>query len=110
MDNFMKYKYAWEKFHSSILTLASDGPFPQRISDAYLYGISLLKKENDIPEPLWEDYEELVSLLTGTEPEAYEGRVSASVNRLGELELNRASELMVGLYDSLCRYMPNHNA
>ena len=110
MDDSMKYKYGWEKFHASVLTLTSEGPLTQRLSDAYLYGISHLEKENDVPEALLEKYDELVSLLTSAAPEAYEGRVVASINRLDELELSRASELMVSLYDSLCRYMPNHYA
>lgn len=109
MDNFVKYRYGWEKFYCAILTLASSGSLPQRIIDAYTFSIINLKKE-DIPEPLQEKFEELTEMLTRKSPIRDEGSVSATVNSLDELELKEAAELMVSLYDSICRFMPNHHS
>ncbi|SEL41524.1 hypothetical protein SAMN04487787_110164 [Kosakonia sacchari] len=107
MDDFMKYRYGWEKFHGAIHSLASEGTFNERLANAYVFNISHIDKENNLPEATWNKYEELVSLLTFAEPVGNEGKVAASIAQMDDLQKNKVAELFISLYDDLCRFMPN---
>ncbi|WJV61343.1 hypothetical protein PCO87_15705 [Pectobacteriaceae bacterium C52] len=109
-DDFQKYHYAWEKFHGAMHTLATDAPIKQRIVNAYVFNILHVNRERDIPKTILSRYDELINLITSVEPESNEGRVEATVHGMDEIKCNRTTELMIGLYDDLCRFMPNHYA
>lgn len=107
VDDFFKYRYAWEKFHSAVLSLAGEGSIQQRLENAYVFNIINLRRDNDIPEELHEEFEEIVALMTASD--AAEGRVNAAVNAMDEIVRSSLVEKIISLYDSLCRYMPKHH-
>jgi hypothetical protein len=106
VDDFFKYRYACEKFHSAVLSLAGEGSIQERLENAYVFSIIHLRRDNDIPEELHDDFEEIVALMTASN--AAEGRVHAAVNAMDEIERSSVVGKIIGLYDSLCRYMPKH--
>ncbi|MBB3324217.1 hypothetical protein [Atlantibacter sp. RC6] len=110
VDNFMKCKYAWEKFHGAVHSLASEGDLKTRLIRAYVFNITPLNRDNDIPKELLERYDEFVHLMTKVPAQGDEGSVAATVNKMDEIEMERATDLIIGLYDDLCRFMPNHYA
>lgn len=106
IDDFFKYRYGWEKFHGAVHTLAGEGPIAERLENAYLYNIIHLKKNNDIPDELHKEFDELVAIMT--DADVPEGRVNAAVHAMDEITRRTAIEKIISLYDSLCRYMPKH--
>ncbi|WP_074169510.1 hypothetical protein [Enterobacter hormaechei] len=106
MDDFVRCRYAWEKFHGAVSTLAMDETYDKRLVDAYVFNIVPLDKKRDIPHEVAERFEELERMMTSFEANPKEGRVAASVRTMDELEKSRAAELIISIYDSLCRLMP----
>jgi len=106
MDDEMRCKYAWEKFHGAVSTLAMDDSYDNRLINAYVFNIVPLDKARDIPQEVAKKFEELERLMNSIEPDADEGRVAASVRRMDERDKSRSVELFISIYDSLCRLMP----
>lgn len=109
VDNFFQYRYGWEKLHSAVHSLCSDLPIKERLENAYVFSITLINAENDIPEPVRGRFNALVETLTRALPEGEEGRGHATIHGMNELEIHDAIGEIIGLYDDLCRYMPNHH-
>ncbi|MDO6406242.1 hypothetical protein [Pantoea phytobeneficialis] len=106
VDDFFKYRYGWEKFHGAVHSLSGEGTILERLENAYVFHIIHLRKENDIPIELHEQFDEVVSLMTNAD--APEGRVNAAVRAMDQMTRSRVIENIISLYDSLCRYMPKH--
>jgi len=106
VDNFLKYRYGWEKFHGAINSLAGHGTLQERLENAYTFNIIHLDCEQHIPEPVQESFNELKTMMTSAD--VLDGRVRASVQAMDDGELSRAVEMIIGIYDKICRYMPKH--
>lgn len=101
----MSLSYAWEKFHSAVLTLSGSGDHQSRIVDAFAFNIVHVNRKEDIPQPLLAEFDELYTRLTAIEPLTNEGSINASVRLMTEPELTKISDDIVSLYDSLCRHL-----
>ncbi|WP_142590513.1 hypothetical protein [Serratia marcescens] len=110
VDDFFKYKYGWEKFHCAVHSLCGHGDIKERLENAYVFNIAHVRYQNDLPEPLHEKFKDLVSSLTHVQPEGDEGKARATIKTMDELKINKVIEDIIGLYDDICRYMPNHYA
>ncbi|RZF15048.1 hypothetical protein [Serratia marcescens] len=106
VDDFLKYRYGWEKFHGAVHSLCSDGDIRERLENSYIFNISHINYQNNLPEQLHEKFNELVLSLTHVQAEGDEGQVRATIKRMDELMINKAIEDIISLYDSICRFMP----
>lgn len=106
MDNFVRCRFAWEKFHGAVSTLAMDDTYDKRLVNAYVFNITPLNKNRDIPHEVAEKFEELERMMTSFEANPEEGKVAASVRGMDEREKSKAVELIISIYDTLCRLMP----
>lgn len=98
----MSLRYAHEKFHTAVLTLAGHGSVQERLVNAYVFSLGQLKTANDIPNALQSRFDELCQELTKFEASGDEGRVQATVLKLNEFEINKLIEDIVTLNDDLC--------
>ncbi|RYM73286.1 hypothetical protein [Serratia liquefaciens] len=110
VDDFFKYRYGWEKFHGAVHSLCGHGDIKERLENAYIFNISHIRSQDNLPEPLHEKFNELVTSLTNVQPEGDEGQVRATIKKMDELKINKAIEDIIGLYDDICRFMPNLHA
>ncbi|WP_410751782.1 hypothetical protein [Citrobacter sp. U14242] len=99
----MSLSYAWEKFHTAVLTLAGDGNIKERLSNAFIFSIDHIKASEDIPEDLREQFESLCDNLTRIDPVGNEGKVQATVSQIDSFELSKTAEDIVSFYDTICR-------
>lgn len=106
VDDFFKYRYGWEKFHAAVHSLAGEGTIKERLENAYTFNIIHLRCDNDIPEELHGEFNELVAMMTSVDDQ--NGSVHATVYAMDELERSRVIEKIIGIYDSICRYMPRN--
>jgi len=104
VDDFFNYRYGWEKFHGAVHSLAGHGTLHDRLENAYTFNIINLDCDQHIPESVQESFNELKAMMTSAE--VLDGRVRASVQAMDDGELSRAVEMIIGIYDSICRYMP----
>ena len=98
----MSLRYAHEKFHTAVLTLAGHGSVQERLVNAYVFSLGQLKTADDIPNALQSRFDELCQELTKFEARGDEGRVQATVSKLNEFEINKLIEDIVTLNDDLC--------
>ncbi|EPC6045167.1 hypothetical protein ACR0VB_002140 [Serratia marcescens] len=110
VDDFFKYRYGWEKLHGAVHSLCSHGDIKERLENAYVFNISHIHDQNDLPEPLHKEFKDLVSSLTHVQPEGDEGKARATIKKMDELMINKAVEDIISLYDSICRFMPKQHA
>lgn len=102
----MQYSYGWEKFHSAVLTLAGSGSQAQRLSDAFVFSLSHIRPEENLPEQLRADFGVLMVALTQKQAVADEGNAQATIFAMDEFEIHQSISKIIGLYDSICREMP----
>jgi hypothetical protein len=102
-ERAMSLSYAWEKFHTAVLTLTGDGSARERLYNAYIFSIGHIKTSEDIPEDLREKFENLRAKLTSIDPVGQEGKVQATVSSMNDFEISRITEEIVSIYDTLCR-------
>ncbi|MFD3247461.1 hypothetical protein [Rahnella aquatilis] len=102
----MQYSYGWEKFHSAVLTLAGPGSQAQRLSDAFVFSLSHIRPEENLPEQLRADFGVLMVALTQKQAVADEGNAQATIFAMDEFEIHQSISKIIGLYDSICREMP----
>jgi len=106
VDDFFKYRYGWEKFHGAVHSLAGHGTLHERLENAYTFHIINLDCDQHIPEPVQERFNGLKAMMTSAD--VLDGRVRATVQAMDDGELSRAVEMIIGIYDDICRYMPRH--
>ena len=99
----MSLSYAWEKFHTAVLTLAGSGTTKERLTNAYVFSLGHIKTSEDIPSDLRERFENLCDTLTRNTPTGQEGKVVATVSQMDEIEILKVTEDIIGFYDTLCR-------
>ncbi|ENT7515383.1 hypothetical protein ACE450_004465 [Escherichia coli] len=78
----MSLKYAHEKFHTAVLTLAGHGSIQERLINSYVFSLGHLKTADDIPNALQSRFDELCKELTKFDATGDEGRVQATVSKL----------------------------
>ena len=100
----MSQSYGWEKLHTAVHSLCGSASQPERLINAATFSLINIKPENDLPEELREEFTILMDEITAVKFNADEGNLRATINSFGEVELNRAIEKIIGLYDSVCRH------
>ena len=98
----MSLKYAHEKFHTAVLTLAGHVSIQERLINSYVFSLGHLKTADDIPNALQSRFDELCKELTKFDATGDEGRVQATVSKLNDFEINKLIEDIVSLNDDIC--------
>ncbi len=99
------YSYGWGKLHVAVSTLAGPQDLRLRLVDAISGSLVHVRPENDLPADIREEFASFIRRHTSISPRADEGAVQATVDSLDDLGLLRASEEIIGFYDTVCRYM-----
>ncbi|ELR66073.1 hypothetical protein C942_00515 [Photobacterium marinum] len=100
----MKYGYGWEKLHTAVHSLAASQTQKERLVNALVFNLTHITPENDLPEPMHEDFKNFISEMTSVEPKSDEGSYQATVNTLDQIGVDRAIAKIIGFYDTVCRY------
>lgn len=100
----MSLSYGWEKLHTAVHSLAGPESQSERLVDAAAYSLANINPENDLPEEMREEFTALMSDLTTVQAKGDEGNLRATINSFSEVQLNKAIEKIIGLYDSICRH------
>lgn len=114
MKNSRQFGYTWEKLHSAMLSLTSDGEEWERIGYAYM-AIHTLNK-NDFPPHLWEKYEHLINLMRKYDNSDYANRENRNgphdglyffaPQNMSDDERRECRQYFISLHDSITRYQP----
>ncbi|CNJ47134.1 hypothetical protein HB991_09170 [Yersinia mollaretii] len=102
----MQYRYGWEKFHTAIHSLAGFGAQQERLLNAYIFSLSHINPDVDLPEYLREEFTELSTSLTRKPAQGDEGTAYATIYAMREDEIHQAIDSIISIYDSVCREMP----
>lgn len=113
-QNSRTFGYTWEKLHSAMLSLTSDGEEWQRIGYAYM-SIHTLNK-NDFPEHLHNKYDNLMNLNNKYNNKEFleqknmsgefGGLFFFSAKNMSDNERRECRYLFISLHDSITRYQP----
>lgn len=103
----MARDYAWEKFHTAVIGLASSRQSLQmRLADAYRFHLLHIEDE-DLPQEITEDFKRLAQALRARKAKGDEGDAVASSMALSEGQAGDLIELIVSMYDRVAKYGPN---
>jgi hypothetical protein len=92
---------AWEKLHIAVGCLAAgSGTLRERLLDAYMPSLSLIRPEQEIPWPALR--QRFVGLMEDLAPG---GDVKAALAGWSEENLRRIAIDLVGIYDHVTRHM-----
>ena len=94
--------YTWEKFHAAIETLTGPGTIKERLGDAFLYSLLMLKPE-DLPEHLQSDFQQLCDDLSRVQASGDEGNIKATVKVMSDDEASTHVKKIVSMYDKIAR-------
>jgi hypothetical protein len=101
----MKYKYGWEKLHMAVHSLAGSASQHERLINAVVFNLIHITPENDLPESMRDEFKDFLTELTSVETVGEIGTVEATVKTLNEMQISNYIEKIIGLYDTVCRYM-----
>jgi hypothetical protein len=103
----MEYIYGWEKLNMAVASLVGAGSQRERLIEAISFSLSHIKPENDLPLEMRAEFTQFMDEMTGREEsKPGQGRLEATVQALGALEVHAAAEEVLSFYDKICRYMP----
>ncbi|HIE4892120.1 hypothetical protein HL273_20285 [Yersinia enterocolitica] len=102
----MQYSNGWKLFYDAVNHLAGADSQRERLLNAFVYSLSHIKPEIDLPENLRTRFTKLTTLLNNKPASGSEGTAQATIFTLDESELRQAVESIIDIYDSLCREMP----
>ena len=99
----MPISHAWEKLMTAVMGMArSPLPIQQRVRDAVVYNVMLIRPENLPPDMEYQSpFEEIMQRCTSQEPEGDEGQIEASTSRMSDEEAAEVAGLIVDLYDNV---------
>lgn len=100
----MSLSYGREKLHSAVHSLAGSASQSDRLVNAAAFSLVNINPVNDLPEELREEFEILMDELTAVKATGDEGNLRATVYSFSEVELSKAIEKVISLYDSICRH------
>ncbi|GEM_PF-1469328 len=100
------YGYGWEKLHVAVSALVGSQDQRHRLVDAVIGSLLQIDPEVHLPEGIRAEFASFMEQIKQASPQGNEGGAQAYVDSLDEVGLTRASEKIVGFYDSICRYMP----
>ncbi len=99
---------SWENWSKAIHTLVGMGTIQERLISAYVHNLIHIKTE-DLPEKVRERIDELSKDLTRVEPDAGEGSVEATVNKMSDEEACEYSYKILDMYCDLYeKTFPHH--
>ena len=98
----MDLDYGLEKLNMSVYYLSGSESKSERLFNAVTYSLMSIKPEFELPELLREDFATLMAELTAVKTTDDDERVLATINSFGEVELSKAIEKIINLYDSAC--------
>jgi len=91
--------YTWEKFYLAVTSLVSgDRCVKERLIDAYIYSLALLRK-SDLPVEMQKEFEDLERELTTIEPVGDEGSVRATVEAMDVEQARELAKKIFSMYD-----------
>ncbi len=98
--------YGWEKLYLAILTLTGSGPIQDRLISAWIYHLSHIRPEENLPEELREEFIKLEENLNREEPFGNEGSIRATINKMDKSEIKDSVEKIVSLFSRIAKYKP----
>ena len=100
------YSYGWEKLHNAVHCLAGHGDWRKRLNNALLTLHVLVARPEDkyLPDDIQAEFSEFWKEMTSVEAKGDEGTITATVNSLNEMDIDRAIEKIIDFYDTICRY------
>jgi hypothetical protein len=90
----------WENFERAVQVLVGPGPLKQRLIDAYLGHLSLMKPV-DIPEPASTAFTALIEALKCARPTGGLSCAEVAVRKMSELEATRHAQAIVDCFVAL---------
>lgn len=100
------FGYTWEKLRAAVDTLASGtGPLQQRLKDAYISGLILLKPD-DLPEPARMDLELVHFEMTADPRSDTEGSVASTAGTMSNETAQRVALAILRVYEEVSRRHP----
>ena len=104
----MALDYVWEKLYTAVNILATgQGSIQERLGSAY--GDSLIRLrgiEDQIPNEMRTDFEELEKALTREEAKGNEGRIAATMSTMESDEAARHAEKILHMFDTVAKMDP----
>ena len=100
----MSISYGWEKLHLAVHSLCGMGTQHERLINATTFNLSHINPENDLPEELRAGFKDLYAQLTANTATEGEGRIQSTIKVFDEIQLHKAIEEIISLYDSICRH------
>ena len=97
--------YIWEKLYSSIRSLIGPGNQRERLLNACINSLTFAEGKVFPDKRSEKMFGDIMEKLKVGEPKADEGLIAASINELNDLEVNRAIEDILSLYDHVTRHM-----
>src|SRR5262249_29172413 len=98
MDD-LRYLYGWEKLNQAMYFLIGPGSQKERLVQA-IAPLSLIRSEQNLPRTMRAEFSEFIKEMKR------KATVAATVQDLSAEELADAVEVVLILYDQICRYMP----
>lgn len=95
--------YAWEKFHLAMHCLAGAGSQRERLVGAYVYNLIHLKAE-DLPSDIQDEFRKLGRDISRQAATGNEGTVQATVDALGDEEVDRMVKSILSMHDTVTRH------
>jgi hypothetical protein len=92
----------WEKFYLATCTLVGPGPIKKRLAEAFEANLQDLSL-GELPEPVHNEFKELVDELHSVCPIDGESMVWASVRKMSDYDADRCAEKIVHLYALISR-------
>ncbi|MCJ7556798.1 MAG: hypothetical protein MUP90_07790 [Gammaproteobacteria bacterium] len=92
----------WERFYLATRTLVGPGPIKRRLAEAFEANLEDLSL-GELPEPIHNEFKELLNELHSVSPTDGESVVWASVRKMSDRDADRCAEKIVYLYAQVTR-------
>src|SRR5690606_8566021 len=100
------YGNGWDPLHVGVSNLVGSQDQRHRLVDAVIGSLLQIDPVVHLPEGILAELASVMEQIKQTTHQRNAEGAQAYVDSLDEVGLTRASEKIVGFYDSICRYMP----
>ena len=97
------YLYAGAKLRGAVSDLVGRDSQRERLQKAYIYNLSGLTAETDVPSWFRAEFEKFQADLTRVAAKGDEGTIRATLAVIGDEEVDELCERVVSMYDRVAR-------